>query len=142
MNSRDDKDRLDTNSPDHSRPGAELEQRARALWLEAAQHLDPAMAGRLRAARREALQAASTPSHRTVRWLIPSGAFAVIALAALMVWQPLPQQHPQTVSQASNSIEEADTELPPDADKTDPNLYRNLDFYDWLATTNSPSTNH
>lgn len=140
MNSRDDKNRLDKHSPDNNRPDDQLEQRARELWLEAARHLDPTTAGRLRAARRGALQAASTSSHRTVRWLIPSGAFAVIALAALMVWQPLPQQ-PQTVTHAVSSIDDADTELPPDADKTDPNLYQNLDFYDWLATTNSPSTN-
>ena len=30
-----------------------------------------------------------------------------------------------------------DNELPPDADKTDPNLYQNLDFYGWLAANDS-----
>ena len=135
-----DKNRLDKDRLDKHRADDQLAQRARELWHEAAQHIDPATADRLRAARRKAVQPARTSSHRAVRWLIPSGAFAVIALAALMVWQPLPQQHAQTAMQSVGGIIDADAELPPDADKTDPNLYQNLDFYDWLATTNSPST--
>ena len=128
-----DKDRLDDN-----RPGENLEQRARGLWHEAAQRIDPVTAGRLRAARREALQAPAASAQRTVRWLIPSGAFAVIALAALMVWQPLPRQHTQAAIHPANTLDDADADLPPDADKTDPNLYQNLDFYGWLAANNSP----
>jgi hypothetical protein len=130
-----DKDRLDDN-----RPGEKLEQRARELWHEAAQRVDPVTAGRLRAARREALQAPAASAQRTVRWLIPSGAFAVIALAALMVWQPLPRQHTLAAIHPANTLDDADADLPPDADKTDPNLYQNLEFYDWLASTDSPST--
>lgn len=126
----------------NNKPDDQLEQRARELWHEAAQHIDPVTAGRLRAARREALQVPATSAHRTARWLIPSGAFAVIALATLMVWQPLPQQHTQAAMHLTAGLEEADTELPPDADKTDPNLYQNLDFYDWLASTDGPSTKH
>ncbi|WEN16363.1 hypothetical protein PY254_06760 [Rhodanobacter sp. AS-Z3] len=134
---------LDKNRQDENRPDNHLEQRARELWREAAHQIDPVTAGRLRAARREALQSAEKPVRHTVRWLIPSGAFAVIALAALMVWQPLPQQGTQTATQAvSSNIDDADTELPPDADKTDPNLYQNLDFYDWLASTDSTPATH
>ncbi|WP_426689008.1 hypothetical protein [Rhodanobacter ginsengiterrae] len=130
---------LDKNRLNNHRPDDRLEQRSRELWHEAAQHIDPVTAGRLRAARREALQKPNASVQRTVRWLIPSGAFAVIALAALMVWQPLPQQHAPTAALSTSSIDDADTELPPDADKTDPNLYQNLDFYDWLASTDGPS---
>jgi len=118
-------------------PDEHFEQRARELWREAAQRIDPATAGRLRAARRQALETAKAPAHRAVRWLIPTGAFAAIALAAMMVWQPLPQHHATGAMHASGTIDDLDSELPPDADKTDPNLYQNLDFYGWLASTNS-----
>jgi hypothetical protein len=118
-------------------PDEHFEQHARELWREAAQRIDPATAGRLRAARRQALEAAQAPAHRAVRWLIPTGAFAAIALAAMMVWQPVPQHHATSAMHAASAADELDSELPPDADKTDPNLYQNLDFYGWLASTNS-----
>jgi hypothetical protein len=38
---------------------------------------------------------------------------------------------------AASSADDLDSELPQDADKTDPNLYQNLDFYGWLASTDS-----
>ena len=122
-------------------PDEHFEQRARELWREAAQRIDPATAGRLRAARRQALETARAPAHRAVRWLIPTGAFAAIALAAMMVWQPLPQHHATSAMHAASSADELDNELPPDADKTDPNLYQNLDFYGWLAANNSTPAN-
>ena len=131
------------NQPDN-RPDKPLEQRARALYLEAAQRIDPATAGRLRAARRQALAAARAPQPHTARWLIPTGAFAAIALAALMVWQPLPHRAPNPPTQVANATDasaDLDNELPPDADKTDPNLYQNLDFYGWLAANNSQPAN-
>lgn len=131
----------DNNRPPY-RPHKPLEQRARELYHEAAQHIDPATAGRLRAARREALAAARAPQHHTARWLIPTGACAAIVLAALMVWQPLPHQGTPPLNQAINTSAQAvetDNELPPDAEKTDPNLYQNLDFYGWLAANNSPN---
>lgn len=123
-------------------PDEHFEQRARELWHEAARRIDPATVGRLRAARRQALATAHAPAHRTARWLIPVGAFAVIALATMMVWQPLPQRHAAPANTMVNAAEtgvELDNELPPDADKTDPNLYQNLDFYDWLAANDSPT---
>ena len=132
-------------SSDKNRPNKHFEQRARKLWHEAAQRIDPATAGRLRAARRRALETKQAPVHHTVRWLIPTGAFAVIALAAMMVWQPLPQHHAATSTPAvygtASATADVDNDLPPDADKTDPNLYQNLDFYGWLATADShPAT--
>lgn len=124
-------------------PRNNLEQRARELYREASQHIDPATAGRLRAARRTALESAHAPKHRATRWLIPSGAFAMLALVALMVWQPLPHRSasPTTAQMAvaPQASAEIDNDLPPDADKTDPNLYQNLDFYGWLAANDSPS---
>jgi hypothetical protein len=129
------------NSSDNQ-PGKPVEQRARELWHEAAQRIDPRTVEQLRAVRRRALRPASTPAHRTARWLIPAGAFAVIALATMMVWQP-PHRATKPMQAISSPDPGADfdNELPPDADKTDPNLYQNLDFYGWLAANNSrPAT--
>lgn len=124
--------------PDH-RPDARVEQRARELYLEASRHLDPATAGRLRAARRTALEAgtASTRHARVGRALLPVGALAAIALAALMMWQPLRQAPPVRAQVAALTADQADNELPPDPDSTDPGLYQNLDFYGWLAASDS-----
>ncbi|HUA79404.1 MAG TPA: hypothetical protein VL997_03455 [Dyella sp.] len=121
----------------------QFEQRARALYQEAAQSVDPVTAGRLRAARRTALEAASahaSPHHRA-RVLVPVGALAAIALAALVIWQRAPQPQPEHNQQASVASEQQDSEyLPPEAEKTDPGLYQNLDFYSWLAANDSSQT--
>ncbi|OOG45666.1 hypothetical protein [Rhodanobacter sp. C01] len=133
----------DKERPDNRQHKA-LEQRARELYHEAAQRIDPVTAGRLRAARREVLAVAQAPQRHTARWLIPTGAFAAIALAALMVWQPLPRHsvsHAPQMATAADQNADLDNELPPDADKTDPNLYQNLDFYGWLAANDSQPAN-
>jgi ferric-dicitrate binding protein FerR (iron transport regulator) len=115
----------------------QFEKRARALYQEATQRIDPVTAGRLRAARRTALQAATThaSSHHRARVLVPVGALAAMALAALMIWQPTPHQTAPSQPVAAMATE-PDTELPPGADKADPGLYQNLDFYSWLAANN------
>jgi hypothetical protein len=134
------------NTPDNradNRPDKHFEQRARALYQEACQRIDPVTAGRLRAARRHALEVAKAPPRHTIRWLIPTGAFAVAALATLMVWQPLPRRATAPSSQAislPDQSADADNDLPPDADKTDPNLYQNLDFYGWLAANSAQNS--
>jgi hypothetical protein len=116
-----------------------FEQRARASYQEAMQSIDPVTAGRLRAARRTAIEAATvqaSPHHRA-RVLLPVGALAAMALAALMVWQPSPQPDGKQVV----AVEPQDNEyLPPEADKADPGLYQNLDFYSWLAANDSDQT--
>lgn len=127
----------DKNRPDH-RQHEPLEQRARALWRAAARKIDPATASRLRAARREALQETRDPGRHAARWLIPTGAITVIALATMTVWQPLgPALSATQRHQAVSTALEADTELPPDAEQVDPTLYQNLDFYAWLAANDS-----
>lgn len=110
-------------------------QRARGLFREASARVDHVTAGQLRVARREALAAAASPQTHTARWLLPAGAFAAIALATLMVWQPRPSA-PMTTPGATVQTAETDNDLPPDAEKTDPNLYQNMDFYKWLAANN------
>jgi hypothetical protein len=133
------------NTTDHSTNGSvdsrdeRIARRARALYRDASLRIDPATAGRLRAARRQALAAATRPAHHTARWLVPTGAFAAIAFAMLIVWQPLSHSPTapagQPVSMEQNA--DADSDLPPDAEKADPNLYQNLDFYGWLAANSA-----
>ena len=119
------------NAPDN------LERRARELYREASRRIDPATAGRLRAARREALAAATAPAHlRFARMLVPAGAFAAIAVAALMVFSPR-DSAPVQAPGATQTVEATDGDLPPDLGNTDPSLMQNLDFYDWLATNDS-----
>ena len=43
---------------------------------------------------------------------------------------------------AAQTGAEMDNDLPPDADKTDPNLYQNLDFYGWLAANDNQASSH
>ncbi|RUL63923.1 DUF3619 family protein [Dyella dinghuensis] len=124
----------------------DFEKRARALYQEAAHRVDPVTAGRLRAARRTALEAAKTQAspHHRARVLVPVGALAAMALAALMIWQPTPGSHDNSSNQqaAVPVAAEQDVEaLPPGTDKTDPTLYQNLDFYSWLAANQSGSSN-
>lgn len=124
--------------PSENRPDHELEHQARQLYRQASQRLDVNTAGRLRAARREALRMAEAPRSRVGRWLIPAGAVAVIALATLIVWSPMPQiGAPASMQTTATNAADLDSDLPPDADQTDPNLYQNLDFYGWLAASNS-----
>lgn len=117
-----------------------LAERARALYLDASRQLDPATAGRLRAARRQALEAAH-PAPRLHRLLLPAGAFAVLALATLTIWQPSrPGASAPSHTVSTVSAGDADSDLPPDADSADPQLYQNLDFYGWLAANNRTRT--
>lgn len=130
--------------PEQSRPEKPLEQRARELYHEAARRIDPATAGRLRAARREALAGTRQEQrpHRLARWLVPSGACAAIALAALLSWPSAPRPVDTAPVTAAASAGETDNALPPDPEQADPNLYQNLDFYGWLAANDSQPPTH
>ena len=129
------------NSPEHEQKRPPMEQRARELWREAAQHLDATTAARLRAARRDALRPSTVPQRQAARWLIPTGALAAMALAVMMVWRPLPHA-PASAARptASHAAPDMDNELPPDAEQVDPALYQNLDFYAWLAANDRNPT--
>lgn len=113
-------------------PDNHLEHRARALYRQAAVHLDPAMAARLRAARRDALASANQSlAHRLLQLLLPAGAFAAIALVALFLSSPV--QRPASSAPTAAQAVDVDGELPPDGATADPKLYQNMDFYGWLA---------
>ena len=120
-------------------PDESFAQRARAAYHDAARQLDPATVGRLRAARREALATGTRAVHHPVRWLVPSGACAAIALAAVLTWPAFPRPEtaaPATAITASQALD-ADNLLPPEPEQADPNLYQNLDFYGWLAANDT-----
>ncbi len=125
-------------------PDNHLERRARELYREAARHIDPATADRLRAARRKAIENAdrSTLSQRLLQLLLPAGAFAAVAFAALMLSSPV--QGPAGNSPASSisvPTAEVDGDLPPDAAAADPTLYQNMEFYGWLARNGDSQAN-
>lgn len=115
-------------------PDNHLERRARELYREASRQLDPAVAAKLRSARRDALAKANDSSlaHRLLQLLLPAGAFAAIAFVALFMSSPV--QRPST-AKPNGAVQavDVDGELPPDAAAADPTLYQNLDFYGWLA---------
>jgi hypothetical protein len=113
-----------------------MARRARDLYRRASHDIDPAIAGRLRAARREAM--APTAHSATRRLLLPAGAFAVLALAALLIWPQSPRPHgAMAPTMAMATAGEADSDLPPDADSADPAMVEHLQFYAWLADDNS-----
>lgn len=114
-------------------PDNHLERRARALYREAARQLDPAVAARLRSARREVLASVdkSSAAQRLLQLLLPAGAFAAIAFAALILTSPA--QRPTSAPTTATQAVDVDGELPPDAAAADPTLYQNMDFYGWLA---------
>jgi hypothetical protein len=109
---------------------SDLQRRARELYVRASREVDPTTAGRLRAARRTALEVHHVSRAR--RLLMPAGAFAVAALASFVTWQPT-QTLPTDMPASAQSMD-VDGELPPDADSADPALYQNLEFYGWLAS--------
>ncbi|KAG9603453.1 hypothetical protein KCV01_g6827, partial [Aureobasidium melanogenum] len=116
-----------------------IERRARELYLRASRDVDPATAGRLRAARRTALAGPRESMAR--RLLIPASAFAMVALASLIVWQPGGGGNVVDSSAMSQVLDnEPPSDLPPDADSADPTLYQNLQFYSWLAYNDTPSS--
>lgn len=124
-------------------PDTRFAQRARKLYRAAAHQLDPLTSAQLRAARLRALAAPRAGARPGTRWLVPAGAFAAMAFAAVMWWQPLTQlpPHPTVAPSGMAGNADADPDLPPDADQADPALYQNLDFYGWLAANDRPTGN-
>jgi hypothetical protein len=84
-----------------------------------AEQIDAATLARLRAVRREALHAGAP---RPWRWALPAAGMATVAAIALTVyWLP------QEVTPGAASFEEAAL-----LQAEDPELYRDLEFYEWL----------
>jgi hypothetical protein len=120
----------------------DIAARARQLYRRAGPQVDAATAARLRAARRQALEA--RPTHRAWPWMVPAGACAAALLAVVAIWQPLARTLPvATTSVGATSGQDAASDmLPPDADQTDPALYQHMGFYAWLANQPSHKSGH
>jgi hypothetical protein len=71
------------------------------------------------------------------RFLLPAGAFAVLALAAIMVWPSSERPAAMHPAVAVATVAESDSDLPPDADSADPAMVEHLEFYSWLAADTS-----
>lgn len=120
---------MNTSPDDMNSRDDELVQRAREIHAQACANLDARTQARLAAARRNAMAATRTPSHKRV-WLPAAGAMAACALAVgVILWRPAPAPSPAQ----SRQVAASDAELPLDADSKQMDLYQNLDFYQWLA---------
>ncbi|HET7299606.1 MAG TPA: hypothetical protein VFJ01_03050 [Oleiagrimonas sp.] len=117
-----------------STPATRIQDRVRELYRRAGPQIDVATAARLRAARRKALENPSSTQQRHLRWMVPTGACAMVALAMLTIWQPLHRPAPVATTTPALSQSASTDVLPPDADQADPSLYQNMDFYAWLAS--------
>ena len=108
-----------------------LEERVRESLDRSVEDLDEAAVGRLRAARREALDAAPTARRPLLArwgwepWLIPTGAAASIAVTMLAIGLLVHQPGPTPFDEAD------DLELLTSGE--DLELLEDLDFYRWLG---------
>lgn len=102
--------------------------RAAAKALRQSEAVDSHTAGQLRAARQRALAVAGKPA-TTRRLLVPAGAFAVMALAAVVTLRPQQQaaSMPSPMADA-HGVEALDLLT----DDMSPVFYRDLEFYQWL----------
>lgn len=132
-----------THDEPSKRHDASLERRPREVYRAATRGIDPTTAGRLRKARHNALAQQSRSVHTASRWLVSTGAFAVLALAALMMRQPAsrsPDRQLPRAAMISEAPADSDNEFPPDADTAAPGLYQHMDCYGWLASSQGPDS--
>lgn len=102
----------------------ELAERAKKLLDERVESLDPATATRLRAARREALEALDEPRGIGFRVWAPGLALAALVLTITFGWRA---RESDDVALAEDL---EDVEILASGENLD--LYEDLEFYDWL----------
>jgi hypothetical protein len=100
--------------------------RAVAQALRQSEAVDGHTAARLAAARQRALLAAGKPA-LAHRMLVPAGAFAAMALAAVVL-RPHQQTAQSPLVASSQGVEALDLLT----DDASPAFYRDLEFYQWL----------
>jgi len=105
-------------------------ERAREGLDARSERLSPSQEGRLRAARRTALNSSRHASSR--RYWLPAMATAALVVVAVMVsWIPQPTEQPGiTLAQVSPDKAAGDFEML--TQDTPLELYQDLDFYYWL----------
>lgn len=111
-----------------------LEERSRQLFDDSVARLNAHARSRLNQARHAALEAARPNRRaRVIRWLLPTGSIAALALIAVVALQffrvgDLTTTQP-TSALATSPLE--DMEIVASADELDL-LQNDLEFYDWL----------
>lgn len=107
-------------------PDPDLARRLREDYERHRDDLDPWVATRLAAARRDALRIAGRRQHAWRRWSLPVGLAFALALS-LAVWRPWQPVVPAANTQATAD----DMEIMLSDDNLE--LYADLDFYAWLG---------
>ena len=109
-------------------------EHVRASLDERAARLDPHLVSRLRAARSQALEAGSSRMH--YGWASAAGT-ALALVMALGIWSTHDVgQQTVTVPKLTYTENPADLEILTMVDS--PELFKNLDFYRWLAQQEQP----
>ena len=116
-----------------------MEARSRELFNEQVANLDGHTRSRLNRVRQAALDAARHEMQEPImRWLMPAGGVAALALMALFGWQVL-QQTPEpgkevVVAESAGVITGAVDDLELITDSAELELLQNMDFYAWLGS--------
>ena len=116
------------NKPTIDESPAKLEQRSRELFNERVANMDAPTRSRLNQARHAALALAANNSRTfTLRWLVPVGSVAALALVGLVTLQFM-RGGEFMPAQPTTAIE--DMEIIASNDELD--LLQNVEFYDWI----------
>lgn len=107
-----------------------IDQRAHELYQQSCMATPSTAKRRLHQARQRALTQARRPRRRPL-WL-PAGAMAATALALVVGWQQFPVHAPSTTPPAPQNTASQPEDAPAD-------MYRDLDFYIWLANRTEPA---
>lgn len=106
----------------------DLVRRARAALDRSVAELDPATLGRLRAARRDALDGVAPASRRRAFVWAPLGALAAAAVALVIALSPRPTEVAKAPPPPPRLVEDLEVVVSND----DLELYADLEFYEWL----------
>lgn len=114
-----------------------LERRSRALFDDGVANLDAHTRSRLNQARQAALQVAEHRKHGfAMRWLVPTGSVAALALVVMVSMQFMRGPTAPNV-QTSSGME--DMELVASADELEL-LQNDVEFYDWFDSPDAEAT--
>lgn len=116
---------MNTEPEDHAE---RLAARAKTVFDDSLEHLDGRTRSRLNQARHAALEAARGPRHPAIRWWLPTGSLAALALVAVIGVRML---QGGGVTSGNGGVE--DLELLTSSDSLE--LIEDVDFYAWLDSS-------
>lgn len=108
---------------------AGFEKKLNAVIEAEGKQLDQATRQQLARVRRAALDEAEHARSRRPRWLLPVGAAAAAAVAAVLVWP----RSPTLPEMATEDIDRIDMEIMLAEENLE--LYEDLEFFEWLEST-------